>query len=90
MHIQDVSCPVLIFHGTMDFEIKSWQSKKLFDAVTGGKSFKHVLHTIAGDGELLIAGPYWYLEVYHGGHNTLTSFQVVIDTMESWLIDNEI
>lgn len=90
LHIQEVTCPVLMFHGKKDFEIKSWQSKKLFDAVTSGKPFKHILHKIAEDGELLMAGPNWYLEVYHGGHNTLSSFQVVIDTMESWLIDNEI
>lgn len=89
-HIQDVACPVLIFHGKKDFEILSWQSKKLFDSVTSGKSFKQSLHKIADDGELIIAGPNWYLEVYHGGHNTLSSFQVVVDTMESWLIDNEI
>jgi hypothetical protein len=89
-HIQDVACPVLIFHGKKDFEIKSWQSRKLFDAVSAGKPFKKTLHKVADDGELSISGPNWYLEVYHGGHNNLASFQVVIDTMESWLIDNEI
>lgn len=90
VHVQEVTCPVLILHGTKDFEIRSWQSMKIFEAIITGKPFKQTLHKIAGDGELTIAGPNWYLEVYHGGHNTLSSFQVVIDTMESWLIDNEL
>ncbi|KAK5669546.1 hypothetical protein QVD99_003937 [Batrachochytrium dendrobatidis] len=30
------------------------------------------------------AGPVWLLEVAHGGHNTLSKFLVVSDTIESW------
>ena len=90
INIQNVTSPILIMHGSQDYEIQVWQAKALVSAALSNKSQKHAVRTLPGEGELWIADALWYLEVLHGGHNTLSSFQVVVDTIDAWLVHNSL
>lgn len=114
--------PILIIHGSRDFEILPWQARKLFVEAVSARIGKQVgepaedvttalapEHTGKGiqkyDGydirplpgreawlwtsqkqskDVTRTGDVWYLEVKHAGHNSLSKFQVVADTIEAW------
>jgi len=42
------------------------------------------------EADLYMSGSVWFLEVYNGRHNSLPNFQVVIDTMYAWIVQNKI
>ncbi len=89
--IRNVTCPILILHGSRDIEIASWQPKTLFDsALTAQSSVQPTHRLIPGEGELWLAPQLWYLDVKHGGHNSLSNYEIVFDTLEAWLLQHEL
>ncbi|TPX59024.1 hypothetical protein SpCBS45565_g07856 [Spizellomyces sp. 'palustris'] len=124
--------PVLLVHGSRDYEILPWQARNLFlqavsarigreaveppeDVVTalapdheGSSHLEYEgydIRTLPGreawlwtlrpnkDADAVVRGPkdignVWYLEVKHGGHNSLSRFHVVPDTIDAWATIN--